>query len=603
MTAAMVSRLEADARDPEPWADAAIWDEREARHVRRAILEAPLLEDPSAYLYVENVFSPAAYAAILRLLPTDPEAFRRWRTPGDDPTLWFGNYEQRREIDLPQDAHRLSPERRAFWSALAAFLGAPHFAHTLLERFPAYSRARFGAQLDEPSFAEERLGCSVSFHEHDAGYYLGPHTDHREKVFSALFYFPEREGLDHLGTTLYRPLQRDFTSDGSVHHDPAGFERRRTIPYRPNSALVFARTDVMFHGVDPLTAADLQGSRRRGIHMQFWLRNERPRSDIKVTVEAAVPSTIRAGADTLLTYRLTNRAGSQLASAYPQWTQMGYRWVDANGAADESNDAVRTALPAALAPGESGSGRMRVVAPRTPGRYLLRLSVIQEGVAWFDDIDPDNGATESVTVWDEGEHTSPPCDIVPDAEDIALGAGWQPVEREGGRAFRWVENDAVVHVAALNPVHHALCALVEPGPGVAPAPLLLTARLGDGAEIGSISVESKQVVRFPLPAGPPGRAQRDPPCGTRREAVPERPARPQLPRLRAHRGALRRRLSNVGETGARLLSARTAGRKRVPVGVRRRDRRDRPRAREYADVRRRIRTGLGVESVRAACHR
>src|ERR1700681_209998 len=98
---------------------AGVGDDRAARHVSAAILAAPLRDDPSPYVYVENVFSPGAYAAILDLFPTDPGAFRRWHTPADA-ALRAGNYEQRREIELPHDAHLLPPAQRAFWSEMAA---------------------------------------------------------------------------------------------------------------------------------------------------------------------------------------------------------------------------------------------------------------------------------------------------------------------------------------------------------------------------------------------------------------------------------------------------------------------------------------------------
>jgi hypothetical protein len=289
-----------------PAADAAVWDAAEAIHMRRAVLGAVISSEPSPYVYVENIFSTAAYAAIERSFPTDPNAFRRWSNPGE-PSLRFGNYEQRQEIDVPREALALPPAQRDFWTAMAALVCGPNFARTLLDRFEPYARARFGAQIDDPSFVDARLPGSMILNQHDAGYFLGPHTDRSEKVFTCLFYFPEHEGLDHLGTTLYTPLQRDFTCSGLGHYDPARFERGETIPYRPNSALIFARTDIMFHGVHALTAQELQGSRRRGIQMQFWLRNTRPREQCKTTFAAALPATMRAGGEQSVAYELTNR--------------------------------------------------------------------------------------------------------------------------------------------------------------------------------------------------------------------------------------------------------------------------------------------------------
>ncbi|MDB5069333.1 MAG: methyltransferase FkbM family, partial [Candidatus Eremiobacteraeota bacterium] len=472
----------------------------EALHVRRAVFGAPLRHDPSPYAYVENVFTPQTYASILRLFPTGPDVLRRWSNPGE-PALRFGSYEQRREINLNEDADRLPPGQREFWSALTAFLCGPGFARTLLDRFGDFARARFGAELDDPAFVEERLRGTAILNEHDPGYYLGPHTDRSEKVFTVLLYFPEREGLDHLGTTLYRPLEPGFTCDGRGHYDPARFERGETIPYRPNSALIFARTGVMFHGVHRLSEEDLQGSRRRSIQMQFWLRNARPREACKVRLHTAIPPAMRAGAEHHLSYQLTNRAAAELVSELPYATQLGYRWTVHDGHPVEPGAPVRTPLPQPLAPGAAVRGDMRVVAPRVPGRYVLRLSVVQEGVAWFDDIDPDNGATDVVTVWDAGAVS--PHNVVPETNGVALGDGWYPLERADGAAFRWVNDRAVVHVAALEPLHHALCLLVEPGPGTAGASLRLTARLDSGMELGTALVSTRQLVKFALPPRSP----------------------------------------------------------------------------------------------------
>ena len=96
-----------------------------------------------------------------------------------------------------------------------------------------------------------------------------------------------------------------------------------------------------------------------------------------------------------------------------------------------------------------------------------------------------------------------PSDIIPHTHDIALGDRWFPPEQHRGLAFRWVENDAVVHVAALGPLRHALRVVVEPGPGVGLAPFTLSALLPDGTELGSFVVASKQVVTVSLPPESP----------------------------------------------------------------------------------------------------
>lgn len=94
--------------------------------------------------------------------------------------------------------------------------------------------------------------------------------------------------------------------------------------------------------------------------------------------------------------------------------------------------------------------------------------------------------------------TAVPPDIIGETHDIALGEGWFAAEQLRGSTFRWVENDAVIHVAALTPVAHVLRLVVEPGPGVGLETFELAARAGR-AELGTALVSSKQAVTFPLP--------------------------------------------------------------------------------------------------------
>jgi hypothetical protein len=94
-------------------------------------------------------------------------------------------------------------------------------------------------------------------------------------------------------------------------------------------------------------------------------------------------------------------------------------------------------------------------------------------------------------------------DIISDSPDIALGAGWFPVEREGDTAFRWVENDAVLHVAALRPLRNTITMVVEPGPGVQLSPFALAIRLADGTPLERVLVLGKQRVTFALPPESP----------------------------------------------------------------------------------------------------
>lgn len=73
-------------------------------------------------------------------------------------------------------------------------------------------------------------------------------------------------------------------------------------------------------------------------------------------------------------------------------------------------------------------------------------------------------------------------DILLGHQNIALGENWFPLETMRGQSFRWVENDAVLLLAALVPAQHVLRLVLEPGPGAGQKPLTIGARLDDGTE-------------------------------------------------------------------------------------------------------------------------
>ena len=111
---------------------------------------------------------------------------------------------------------------------------------------------------------------------HEPGYYLGPHTDRSEKVLTVIFNITNRTDLEHLGTALYSPRQANFQSNGRMHFEFDAFDLKETVPYRRNSALLFARTATSFHGVEPISEADLKGSDRKSVQFNLWDLGRRP---------------------------------------------------------------------------------------------------------------------------------------------------------------------------------------------------------------------------------------------------------------------------------------------------------------------------------------
>lgn len=83
------------------------------------------------------------------------------------------------------------------------------------------------------------------------GYAIGPHTDSPKKVITALFYLPKDNSASHAGTSIYKPKEEGFTCKGGPHYGFDKFTKVGTMPFIPNSAFFFRKTDTSFHGVEP----------------------------------------------------------------------------------------------------------------------------------------------------------------------------------------------------------------------------------------------------------------------------------------------------------------------------------------------------------------
>lgn len=104
--------------------------------------------------------------------------------------------------------------------------------------------------------------------------------------------------------------------------------------------------------------------------------------------ENDIPNTMTAGnklsADVAIRNISKQTWPSQPNAKNLNQVNLSYRWKDPKGRVLIA-DGVRTPLPRNLAPGESVRLKMNIAAPERPGRYLIEVTLVQEGVAWFDE--------------------------------------------------------------------------------------------------------------------------------------------------------------------------------------------------------------------------
>lgn len=112
--------------------------------------------------------------------------------------------------------------------------------------------------------------------------------------------------------------------------------------------------------------------------------------EIATHVRATLPGVLRPRESAPVTCVVANHGSRELRPRAPHPVALGFRWFE-RPTGRLVLDGGRARLPCPLRSGESVTVEGRVNAPWVPGDYELRISPVQELVAWFDDIDPANG--------------------------------------------------------------------------------------------------------------------------------------------------------------------------------------------------------------------
>lgn len=110
----------------------------------------------------------------------------------------------------------------------------------------------------------------------------------------------------------------------------------------------------------------------------------------KVTIKSTVPPVAAPASLLHLPCRIENRSNTTFASVPPTPVHLSYRWFDGASNAQLVDNEIRTALVRPIAAGATLEQPMNVRAPSRPGKYLLRVTLVQEHVCWFDDIEDSN---------------------------------------------------------------------------------------------------------------------------------------------------------------------------------------------------------------------
>jgi len=190
-------------------------------HMAAAIEAAPIQPEPWAHCVVRSVFPEDYYQALLEHLPS-----RDLMHPLSQRSPYH--------YMLVLQAAGVRQPVPTFWEA---------FREWFLTDIGALLQAKF--QLSGGLLGGEVV-CDVP------RYTLGPHTDMPDRLATAIFYLTGTPLRAAEGTVLYRSARPD--PDGLGHTLDEPFEPVARVPYLPNVALLFQRTDWSYHGVESVSA-------------------------------------------------------------------------------------------------------------------------------------------------------------------------------------------------------------------------------------------------------------------------------------------------------------------------------------------------------------
>lgn len=225
-------------------------------HMEAAFNAAKLELLPFPSISISKFFPESVYEEIMRLNPFKKNIGKEWSVPRDHHRPGARTpYELRKQIKLSELSEcNASDEEREFWGGIhEAFLADDWFFKLVFKAFPAYFHIRFGEAMMWPDLWL-KLRKELFLQRHDVNYHIGPHTDVPTRVFTCLFSFAEGDGFEEYGTQILRPLDPSVRCSGRMHHEFAGFEHIRTVPYTANQFFIFFKTRQSFHAVKHLTA-------------------------------------------------------------------------------------------------------------------------------------------------------------------------------------------------------------------------------------------------------------------------------------------------------------------------------------------------------------
>ena len=221
-------------------------------HVAYKLANTPILNFPFPHLYIENIFSDDFYSKIQENLLEEKEMTSLANS--DTANYGLAGYKDRFVINLTKkdEMSKVEKDKQEFLRVFGEMFTKGDFSKLLRAKFKRFIDMRF-QHVENVSFYDE-----VRLFNDKKNYSLGPHTDKPSKAISVLIYLPKDDSQKEAGTSIYMPKDPNLLDKKLPHkHYPhEHFHKITTMPFVPNSALCFIKTNNSYHGVEELERGD-----------------------------------------------------------------------------------------------------------------------------------------------------------------------------------------------------------------------------------------------------------------------------------------------------------------------------------------------------------
>ena len=243
--ARQTARLNESHRDLLEKADKHLDEARIVAHVQSAVAAAPLLLDPYPHIVVEQLLPENVYKLLLKAIP--PSVFFSDRDP----------IKQNLRMPLEEGPELTQRVLNFLEDVIAKGVIRPAVLEKFHDPLQHHYDAIFGQEFRERAGAMPQSVSGGRVMLRRPGYHLSPHRDPKRALLTCLLYFARTNDIEEYGTQIYRVLddrQPAYTHTYYPEDDGRTCELVKTVPYRPNTMLVFLNSSGA-HGADIPTTA------------------------------------------------------------------------------------------------------------------------------------------------------------------------------------------------------------------------------------------------------------------------------------------------------------------------------------------------------------